>query len=298
MKSISTALILLLLVSGCSLNDSYKNCFPDTDLYLEFEYLADTKNNVLRKHISHSRVYIYDNTDLLIDSFDVNQNGLIHGKDLGVFPIGEYTFISWANMHNQTEITQSEFLETGRLNTLKFKDPDYITGNDPLYYAQQKVTITKNYESTRILQKDTLKYQSAHINFRVIVHGMKDKEIKVVFNHLMPEYDFNMNSARPYETSYHPIVVEEDLEEDGYKRLMEFAALRFKDKNQITIELLDLKSGELITPKLSLEQLMLKNEVSVENKQEVTLLIEFRISDNSIQVTLKEWEEQEIIPGN
>ena len=300
MYKVSTALSIILsilLLSSC-MNDSYKNCYSDTTLSLRYQYMADTGNNVLKQYIHSSIIYIYDEENLLIDSLLLDPKSLAFGTYLGVLPEGDYTFVSWANMGNQTETIFTDDLNAARLNTLNFIDDNNFTTNDPLYYAYKEVNIPRNFMTAAVSRTDTLTYKSAHINFRVIVRGIRDKDIMVTFNHLMPSYDFFMQDARPYETSYQPLVIEETLEEDGYKRLMELAVLRFKDKNQIGIELKDVNTGELLLPEVKLEELMKKNNVTVEDKQEVTILIEFKITDSGVKVDTREWDENEIIPEN
>ena len=287
----------LIVLSSC-VKDSYDDCQKLTWISLSHEYYADVKENVLNRHLDLSSVYIYDASDKLVEKVDVNRDELIFGSHLTALPGGRYTLISWANMGSNTSTEFVSQRATARLNTINSLGEGNYHTSDKLYYAKKEIIVAENEGYRPKQMAEVLRYESAHINFKVIVRGKKGTDIEASFKNFMPTYDFEKEALRPYETTYTPLLIEETLEEGGYKRLMEFSSFRFRNDNRISIELRDKSTQELLLPAISLSELMNKNGVTVEDKHEVNLLIELSIESGKLNASIKEWSEEEVIPEN
>lgn len=293
----SFLLLLLTLLTSC-VSDSQDDCLKVTDIYLTHEYNADVNQNVLKQHIKASSLYIFDRTGKLVKKVNLKRDDLVFGSEVASLKGGEYTLVSWANLGEYSKVEYSSQKQTGVVKVVSLLGGNRFTTTDKLYYAKKQVIIPNNNSNASTNFLDKLIYKSAHINFRVIVRGKQGTDIDVIFKNLMPQYDFDRTALRPYETEFRPLIIEETLEEGGYKRLLEFSSFRFKDNNNVTIDVKDKATGEYLTSQLKLKELMDQNGVSVENKQEVYLLIEFSIESGRLVVNIKEWDEDDVIPEN
>lgn len=286
-----------MLLSGC-VNDSYEDCEKVTLIRLTHEYRGDVTENVLRQHLNFSSVYIYDENENLVDRVAVSRDGLIFGSTLAALPGGRYRLVSWANAGKNTLAEYTNLKPIARIKNISSLGELTLDTSDKLYYASKEILVPQNSSYTPNEMSAHLTYESAHINFKVVVRGKKGTDIEVSFKNLMPMYDFDFHALKPYETTYYPLLIDETLEEGGYKRLLEFSTFRFRNQNAVTIELREKTTNVLLSEAISLSDLMQKNGITVEDKQEVNILLEFSLESGKVHVQIKDWKEDEVIPGN
>lgn len=282
------------------IEDSRDNCIKTSDIFLNHEYKADTNNNVLDQYLKHSMLFIYNEAGKLVREVDLTKDELTFGSKVGVLEGGYYTFIAWANIDKNSVIESHESIQNGRIKTLNTTSGKNIySTSDKLYFARKEVFIPYNDSNEPKQFTELLTYQSAHINFKVIARGQIKEDINLVFKNLMPEYGYSMNSLGSLEASYHPHVTKKPIQGDEFEYTAEFSVFRFKDDNKITVDVFKESTGEPIGTTIELKKLMQKHQISVDNKQEVNILIEIELDQKAyLTVTIKDWDEDDIIPQN
>lgn len=295
--SITLSICLTILLASCGINDSYKNCFCETNLLLKFNYNANTNYNVLSQYINSSILYIYDG-ELLIDSVTLDKDQLIFGTKLENLPKGKYKFITWGNVDERTRATSTRCLNEAKIETVSTSSDNTISSNDHLYYAYNEIEITDEVTTREAIQTKVIDFKSAHIDFLITVYSLRNLDVEVVFNNINPHYDFYSNPLKSISQSYYPKVKSSEVIENNHIQKLELSLLRFKDDNQITIDLKDASNGEYVTQQIKLSQLMKENNITVEDKQEKLILIDFIIGNTVVDVTIEEWNEDTIIPEN
>ena len=295
--SITLSICLTILLASCGINDSYKNCFCETDLLLKFNYNANTEYNVLPQYINSSMLYIYDGI-LLIDSVTLDEEQLVFGTKIENLPKGKYKFVTWGNVDERTRATSTRCLNEAKIETVGTNSDNTISSNDHLYYAYNEIEITDEVTTREAIQTEVINFQSAHIDFLITVYSLRNLEVEVVFNNIHPHYDFYSNPLTAFSQSYYPEVKSSEVIENNHIQKLELSLPRFKDDNQITIDLKDASNGEYVTQQIDLSQLMQENKITVKDKQEKLILIDFIIGNTVVDVTIDEWNEDSVIPEN
>lgn len=290
MKKLNTFILICLgvLLTNCDIKDSLKDCVYTSNINLSFEYFADESSNVVEKHLNSAKLYIYADNGLLYNIVGITQNELTSHKSLDL-PIGKYSLVCWGNQGTYSEISNENDIDLARLSPDGYSK-GRITTNDNLYFGKKNISITAPNSTVR----ETLKFESANIQFIVNAHNFGSKDLSVTIENLMPQYNFNMEPTKGYEATYNPVMSNEN------SKMKTFLAhsLRFKNNNNIKVKLYD--SNNMATPlkAIVLKELLEQENISVENKQEVTLYINFKNTTNGIIVSISDWDEEDIILGN
>lgn len=291
---------ILGFLTSCDINDSYVNCETGTPMTVYFRYFADTNDmtNVISNYINDGVLYIYDSeTNSLVDTVKVSKQEFLNGKTL-VLQDKEYRFVCWGNKDSKSMTTDEKNFTLSKISCPEYTKGEKIVSNDRLYYAS-RMNLKNDSKLFGVQRTDTLTFVSSHINFLIRVHGIRDnKDIRSEVTNLMPEYDFEMRNAKAFDTSYFPVVT--STKTDDSKNILyrdfEFSVLRFKEDNNIQIKLFDSDTNEQLAPAVKLSDYIKMNKINV-NQQELTIFIEYRFTDAGVKVTIKEWVNEDVIPG-
>lgn len=283
MKKIIFGLLLTILLPGCIKED-----MEDCAAYLYFSYLGDFNKEIFPQKIGKVNLYVYDQNENLVKTITLNKSDL--DKSQGTMlnlPGGDYHIVCWGNAYGETQINDNSSLNTGIVAAPAYFTKETIVSNDSIYIGSKDIHIAGNANTS-----DTVYFSSSHIKMLVRLIGLDGttSPIEIQMGNLSPTVDFRKNFSTD-KAIYYPTAVYNENTENYDAR---FNVLRFNDDNDVYINLIDKETNETIYA-LKLKDFMLENHISVNGINEAFIGISFRF--NGFNVTVKPWDEEEIIPG-
>lgn len=282
--------VVLSAFTACIAEDT-GDCPPPTNVTLTFSYTGDTgDSSMFRKMISHVTLQIFDSNggnvfEQLIPEKELRK---FQGTQLFLEP-GNYKAVCWGNANEHTEIKDPEHFETERVH-----HPGFITGkeietNSHLYFGTYNLSVPAGYTECG----GDISFRGAHINMEVYIRTDKHHSsgCAVRVQNLMPQYDITMSPAQPFATTYYP-QIGYDTEREVDESL--FQVFRFSDNNPVIVEVIQPTGGRIY---VDMKDYMLKNNITVEGKNEVTVPILLELNDLGVVIKVPEWIPTDVTPG-
>lgn len=276
--------VIALLLTGC-IRDYQLDCPGRVNL--TFSYTGDTNDtSMFAKMIDQVTVLVFNSEGehILTQIIDKQKLSVFKGTEL-TLDAGTYSIVCWANAFENTEVTENNRISEKRVHHPNFLKGTSIPTMDHIYYGQHTITVADNDKLT-----ENIPFSGAHINIKVYVDSSifknSNEEVPTVEAHnILPQYDMQMGSTQPFQTTYYPHTVKN--RENGLYECF-FQVLRFEDDNPVKIEIKN-KSG-LSVYKLDLKTYMAENNISVNEKNEATVPVLFEYTDLGISVSVPKWE--------
>lgn len=304
LKILCTLLGAAAMSGGC-IGEDMSGCPPEMNIRLTFSYRGDTDDpTMFRKMIDRVSLYVFDRESgrhILTKTIEKNDLQRFEGTRL-YLPEGSYRIVSWANAGDDTEILVSGTLAECRVHAPAYTSQEHIATNDHLYYGELDLTVPAAVVRRRVNSAaettGDIPHRSAHINVEVYTKnfGYKDRPATwpvVEMSGLMPQYDMEMNAVQPFDAVYYPKVVWDSERDVAAAR---FAVLRFPDENGISVSIGEPAPGVPAKVAVNLERYMADNNISVDDKNEVTLRLLFEFTDLGAAVMVPDWKENEVEP--
>ena len=289
-----------LTLSGC-IRDSLDDCRRSFTLY--FRYLGDGTTDIFRDKVAEVDVYVYNPaTGQLLRTLELSQSDLtnLQGVRFDDLESGTYEVVCWGNAAGHSAVVGMEQRTTGRMAAPEYHAGADISTNDELYHVAHVFTIDDAWSD----QSETCDFRCAHIDTTVRLEGFDASELTraggcIVDLSLenLPDYYDNDATAGNEDTRYCPALAA--TAEDGTVYESHFKTLRYADDTAATLYLTDVNTGENVYT-LPLADFLEDNKLSVEDHQEVELLIVIRMhrDDNGVvSITVSPFEEEDIHPG-
>ncbi|WP_101690334.1 FimB/Mfa2 family fimbrial subunit [Dysgonomonas massiliensis] len=281
-----------LFLSGC-VGEDMSDCPPDNNLTLLFQYPN------FPDHISRVNVAIYDENDVLVEIRQVEKSELdiLQGIRLNLSE-GAYKAVCWGNAFDNTQIegfTSGSMLDLHEVAHPGYFVPARIPTNDALYYGIHTFTIIKNTETT-----ETVDFTPAHISLVIQIEGLQSLTegapiadlpyIKV--NNLAPAYDYKMVTHGDL-TTYYPTMA---LLSDKKLGESQLDVLRFREKNPITIDVIENNTTNKILHTVKLQDFIAANDIKIEDGKEVVIPILISFFGEVSVTIIEDWKEQPVNP--
>ena len=266
---------------GCSREDD-RGCRREADVLLKFEYPN------FSQAITRVNVGVFDANGLFVTSRQVDQEQLaeLQGVALRSLKPGNYQVVCWGNAFDSTLI---EGFSSGMTSgDGQVSNPNYgtdipITTNDPLYYGKTQLQVKANDNITTVVH-----FTPAYIRFIVSVTGLTNLEQLppanypvVGIHNLKAAYNFDMEPIGPY-VSYYPAV---SVNAAAQTVTAKCNVLRFDDQSPIAVDISERPSGKILAT-LDLQQYLADNSIEIRPGAEVTLLLLFAFSGQSVDVSV------------
>lgn len=298
--------ILFLLLIPCIFTGCIKDNMDDCrrSYTLLFRYTGDGTADIFRQKVTKVDLYVYNaETKQLVETYSVDRAALeqLQGITLNNLAPGNYEAICWGNAAEHSAVDKCEHREQGSIASPEYYGGTPITTNDELYHAVKSFTISRAWEDV----KETCDFTCAHVNLKVRMEGFENAifpltksgdnacPVGLRLTSLSGCCHFN---GEPSETlvDYTPEAVRAAESETAYEAV--FCTLRFEDENDIELQLTHPATGEPFY-RLSMEQYLTDNNLSVEDRQEVELSILVRFESGGVGITVQPFEEEDIHPG-
>lgn len=278
-----------ILLNSC-IHENISDCPQEESVRLSFNYPN------FDEHINQVRVLIYNESGLVVQEHEVKKESLSHfaGIGLNLLP-GNYKALCWANAQENTQIKGSD--KKSHLSALQVAHPSYFGAqetyqtNDPLYYGSQNFSVLNNTSN-----QATVTFKPAYIRLVIEVLGLTLPNLPedmsqypyIRVNNLAPAYDYTMTPQGSL-TTYHPPLVFNSQQ----KKIQSICnVLRFKQKNPITIELINNTTPNSVLHRLSLEEFIQQENITISSDQEITIPIRITFNSNGVitVVVIQNWQ--------
>lgn len=137
---------------------------------IAFEYYADGNTNVIGEYLNSVNLYVYNKrSGKLVKQYKFEDEEQLQQKAFnleGLVP-GDYLFIAWGNMTDETSIKDPEQISTAQIGSTNFFEGNKVITNDALYYSKGEFNLHE-YKSTSL----KMKFESANIRFEISVSGI------------------------------------------------------------------------------------------------------------------------------
>lgn len=279
MKRITLLLMIAALFTSCFDEDT-DDC-PADSYPLYFSYKGDIDTDIFQSKIESVNLYIYNLDNTLVKSMLVAKSdlALFQGAYLNL-PVGKYNIVCWGNITALSSVKQENNSQSAELAHPNYYTATNIESNDSLYYGNYTIDILPKSE-----KKDTVHFIGSHIKFKINIYRTNNTTNYIVrVNNLLPTYNFAMQSLQN-PISYYPTTTDNST----YR----FNILRIKDDNAVTIDIVDPLSNNIIYT-LSLKDYMIQYGISVENKNEASITVNF--SATNIGIIVLPWNGENLYP--
>lgn len=287
LKTIFAILAATVLLASC-IKEDLSDC-PTNNLTLKLHYLGDTQNPaVFGQMIDRVTLFVFDTSGREVHSQTFEKADLAsQSVDLRL-PEGQtYRIVCWANAFDATTITRGALRSDYRVN-----HPNYGTAgaaiptNDHLYTSDE---ISVAIPATGIAAGDVY-FKGAHNNLEVYVDNFGQKNDAATWpvvevSNLMPQYDMEMNAMQPATHTYYPATALDAAHDMLAAKLQ---TLQFDNDNPVIVTVKDPATGT-VRATLDLKDYMSANSISVDGKNERTIVVQFSFTDLGVTVTVPEW---------
>lgn len=300
----NTILFLLLIASiftGC-IKENLDDCRRSFTLL--FSYTGDGTTDIFRQKVTKVNLYVYNtDTEQMVGSYTVDRSALetLQGIRLDELEPGSYEAVCWGNAYESSEVIGSGTMTDGTIAAPEYNQGTPPDTNDELYYGKKDFVITKAWTD----QEATCVFTCAHIDMYVRLEGFNDVllplntradgacPVGVQIANLPGYCDFTggaFNEQALYVLNVVPAA------DDATAYEASFSTLRFKNDGKVTLQLTNPATGEPFYT-LSVEQFLADNNLSVEDRQEVSVSILLRLNSDGISMTVKPFDSEDVHPG-
>ena len=287
---ISLLFSLFLSFQGC-MKEDLSSCIPKYNVDIQFDYHGDGSGSLFDDVIDNVSTYIFNEDGLLVKHIIKSKEELNSGVGIReYFPVGKYSFISFANANELTDISDSDNFNAARVQarhlTRSTSVPKCI---DHIYSSVTNVEVT----SDDVVKREG-KFQSSHINIELYVKNGTSNEIPVIkVNHLPEKMNFKMELEQRT-TTYYPEMVYDQTKESFASH---FQTLRFTEQHPIDIAV-ESHDGVLLQ-RLDLQAFIKENNLlDVYEKQEFKIEILVEILGTEIVISIPDWNNEDLTPLN
>lgn len=292
-KTLLATTLTMALLTGCVL-ENRDDC-PVYNAALTFSYTADTADPLMfAAMIDRVEVMVFDADGHPVTSRSVDKAALnkFQGTRLEIPHAGNYRVVCWGNAADNTLISYTTYADS-RLNHPALGSQEKITGNDHLYYGVSECRVPQ--DGAQIT--GNVPFVGAHINIEIYVKGFGFQHTPATWpvvraSNLMPQYTMGMEDALTAATTYWPVT-----EYDSRRDMMaaKFQVLRFGDSNPVGVSILDPLDGAVCAT-IGVEEFMRTNRITVDNRNEATVAIQFDFYDLNATITLPDWLQEQVDP--
>ncbi|HCK25076.1 MAG TPA: hypothetical protein DHW31_09930 [Bacteroides graminisolvens] len=284
---------LIIFASGCTKAELCEG----KNVTLYFQYKAGGTQDVLPEYIGSVMVYVYDaETGKFVQSAKVSNNQLLSSQqtDLLLDP-GKYDVICWGNVNDNTLLANVTLGKTKAIiaNTRTSSEQQLKT-TDPLYYAKTTLEVS----SEKLSSSAEVNFCCAHIDIWVYVKGIIDQSTTtasiapvISVGYLPSSCDFDMR-AQGDKICYYP---ESSYREDRLVYMSHCSVFRFDENTDASIYVYNGSNRKLID-KISLCEFISKNQISISQKEEVSIAILLEYSPLGVTISIPDWKEVPVSP--
>ena len=274
--------LMVILLASC-VKEDFDDCVINTTR-LNFKYFADGDQNVISDYVEGVTLLVFDGTTgELIEERKLQ--GISNAEDYFIefknLQPGEYSFIAWGNISNQTMLSEGSNISSTYVSTYS-SDPQNPTlrSSDRLYYTRKDVEIKSISKSSY-----DLNFRSAFIGFEVSVKGL-GKVPKLHIDKLIQRLDMNMQPIGgsseefiPHLTSREPNLFVSDFN-------------ILKPTTELLTSTLSLITEHGVSHSVDIQEFIRVNypSLSILNNQEIKIRILFDFSDVDVKVTVPDWD--------
>ncbi|MCD8261275.1 MAG: FimB/Mfa2 family fimbrial subunit [Bacteroides sp.] len=290
---------LLLVVTGCNIKEDLSDCPPADSYQISFRYYAGGSTDIFSRRIESVRTYIFNKKG------EYRTQRLSTRSELetfqGITPDlepGEYEIVCWANVSEWSEFPVNQ----GSLRSQTLYSSYYLRGEpvqnfDSLYYGRQSITIPEYGTNS-----DTVLFHSAHIRMAIYIEGLEttpgetainraagDPQGWIVLRNFFVGYDFMRRVTGETDSMYPTLTL------TGENILQsKFDLFRFGNENDIEIDFYNGEGKQVYF--LRLKDFLRDNNIQAEEVEELTIPIYIRFQGISVEVSVKEWDSEEVNP--
>ena len=299
-QSLFILLIGLLLVVSCTkVEVEYSQSKNIGFAYTPHEGSVNLK---FSDYISSVTYFVYDSSGKLHSTGSVqttDKNNLSSAIQLEL-PQGEYHIVCWGNLEHFNQTEESQQLSSAWVGNIGSKSAQGVQSSDPLYYASATFTQSEGQVNSQDLE---LTFTNIHIPIRVYIRSFINENIPgynqapiIELTDFSVAFDFT-GKPQTKLIAYYPKMIF-----DATTNLFSARCLvpRF---DQQTGALLNIYSGDgkrQLLYSVSLKDYMAINDISIDDKQEVSvpILIEFYHNGISLSATVRkpDWKDVEVTP--
>ncbi|MCD8261753.1 MAG: FimB/Mfa2 family fimbrial subunit [Bacteroides sp.] len=283
-------LLIICLFSAC-IREDLSHC-PVYTAELSFAYYGDGNRDIFHDKIHSTDLFLFDADGLFLERYRLGDSWLSENKTLRLsLPAGDYQVVTWGNLFSQSQVLAPDGVR--HIDNYRITHPDYntsrpLTTNDSLYYNRSRFTVVSDQVSQQVLLLRSAKIELilyAEIEQKSGRNPEKIFDPDIRFENLYTNYDFYMQLTGERVT-FAPV---KQHAYSGKGVLASSHVFRFPDSNPITIYLKD--KEYYIDYRLSVEEFMRANHITVENWQEVILPIHIIFGErgNVLSVEVADW---------
>ncbi len=291
---IGVAIGCVCLLTSCIKGDS-GDCPESYPRELRFIYYGNGNTDVFPSHINSVDLYVFDEQGAYINNYTYTQGQLnaLQGANL-TLPQGNYTIVCWGNVTGLSTITNdNNLLDTYHLYSTPYLNREHVTDFDSLYYGKHTLAVSGGTNA-----RDTVYFQSSHINMEVYVQGLRTAQTRAegdpngwfAVRSVFAGYDFDMEVTEDL-TDVYPDLVDDTTGEWVMSR---FRLFRFRNRNDIVLDFYN-GEGELVYV-LPLQDFLATHQINVEGVNEITVPIRVSFEGTNVHVSVAEWDEEVVKP--
>lgn len=302
------SIIGLLLPTGC-IKDDWSDC---DNVIIYFQYLADGDKDVLYQYMDQVDLYVFDESNRLLEKRHYNQAQLASFSATPSFrlPEGHYKVVAVGNAKERTQVVN---LDSKDFDNIFIQHPNWgtsqrVNGHDDNYMTQKVIDVPGN---NRRLQ-DTVTLVSSHIDVTVEIFGLErpvntqaDGSLEIPyelsFEHSNAQTSFNNEINKAEKGTCYPDLVYD--EERKCYRTDDCALFRMDNEGELDhtlcehiLVLKDKRTGEELV-RGNIFNYLKRNEDKINvTLQEALLPISIRFSSVGVTVEVPEWIIEDIRP--
>ncbi len=282
--------MVICLFSAC-IREDLSHC-PVYTTEFSFAYYGDGDTDIFHDKIHSTDLFLFDAEGLFLERYRLDDSWLSENKTLRLpLPAGDYQVVTWGNLFSQSQVLTPDGVR--HIDDYRITHPDYntsrpLTTNDSLYYNRSRFSVVNDRVSQQVLLLRSAKIELtlyAEIKKKSRRNTEKIFDPDIHFENLYTNYDFYMQLTGERVT-FAPV---KQHASSGKGVLASSHVFRFSDSNPITISIQDKEYD--IDYRLSVEEFIRANHITVENRQEVTLPIHivFGEEGNVLSVEVADW---------
>lgn len=298
-KNIAFCLLATVCALTSCIKDDRSDCYQDNLLMLS--YKGDGTTEIFNEKINRVEMYIFDSQNKCVEEKIVLTADEVKNRTvlLPQLKPGDYKIVLLGN----TEHTGVSNVQSGDFSEITFADLDAIAqnslikGNDPLYYACEPYTVTREEKS------QVIEFASSHYDVLIEAVGVPqapDGQSPVfVVEGVMPQTDFN-NRALGNGVTYQP---DTDYNDELMKLSAAVNIMRhggadgLQYHENVTIRMIAANGNELASVNLGDFLARYAEEFQIDcAKHEVRIPVCFEFKSGEVTVKLPDWYVEEIYP--
>lgn len=282
-------LFVLPFLGGC-IFDPPEEC---DNVGIAFRYCPDGINCQFNQYIGQVTLLVYGDDNRLVQEKSIIGEACDGTCKTGLnLSPGSYSLVAVGNAYEHTVLCSPESMETLTFTSPQYKTGQRIISNDSLYLGRKRLSIPP-YDSV----EDTIDFETIHINFRVLVKGLKNIATKnneppayFTLENLLPEYLLSEGASGPLQT-YYP---EGTYYESSGIIVSVFNIFRGNNLNNVLLTLYNKNHQEMEQSNLGV--LLQQAGIDPGNIGDINIPLEIVITGFDITIEVSNWDEEELIP--